>query len=220
MTRNTITMKDIFSTENSEDYEGVMNEGKDEVATSQGEWEGDGPDEQEITDISNVDTVDDILNDEVSGEIGSIEELEEVVDEEEIPDNSDVQDMTETLPDEVEEGDVEVDEDGVNVSEPVTVDIDEDGEELGIDPEQAIECIIRSREEDITIIRNDTEVTLGEKGEVSIDKTDNSDSGDDDTTDIGDDDSSDDNGDDSSDDSNDSSDGTSTESYDLMDLFI
>lgn len=173
-------------------------ENGESVVTDKGPDSDNGPKEQEVQSVQeDGKDVDEVFNEEHTDENpASVEDL----DEESIPSEQEVEKMSEEIPEPIEEGDTTMTEDGPDVENPPVVDENEtpneetppaldpeevvpptegEGEgnstdpnngEAGIDPVQALEAIIQSREEDIQIIKGDTQISIDEENKVSIDQ--------------------------------------------------
>lgn len=210
----------IFSQEDYEQDADYTPEDGTPVVDTKGDSDN-GPETEDPESLQNADQVDDTFNDEhTDPDPASVEELmaEEVPSEEEIEDtagdppptieDSDVTINADTV--EVQDSDVDVDANDASIdASDNAMDDAEAAGEVGVDPEQAIECIIRGREEDIRLIANGTEVNIDEQGNVGVDSNSGGDmdTGDNDNNDGGDDmNNGDDNNDNSDDDNNNSDD--------------
>lgn len=165
---------------------------------SKGSDPDSGPDVEKTENVENVPEVDEVFKDYVTDpEPASAEELEiengengttEIqVDEVEqltveAPGAIDSDDVTITEePTSDEEPAVEVSDANVNVTSTDSDEVVEEtpevkpteenpNGELGINIDQAIECLLRGREEEIQVIVGDTEVAIDEAGKVSVDQ--------------------------------------------------
>lgn len=202
-------LRSIFSTEDYEEQADHAPQDGDTVVTSKGDDSDNGPSEQDIiTPAEDGGDVDEIFNeDHTQDNPASVEELdddvapsEQEVEEmtEEIPEPP-VEGDLEVTSDGPEV--VESPEDNHNTDIDVTVEVEApadgsdvvpevEGEgtgdsldagngEAGIDPEQAIECILALEEGDIQIVKDGVQISIDEENKVSIDQ--NGESGSDDT---------------------------------------
>lgn len=159
-----------------------------------GEDPDSGPDVEKTEDVGNVSDVDEVFKDYVTDpEPASAEELEIENEDGSTEINVDeVEQLTVEAPGAIDADDVCIDEtpgadDAVEVTDANVSVTSTDSEqteeqpevepteenpdgELGINIDQAIECLIRGREEEIQVIVGDTEVSIDEAGKVSVDQ--------------------------------------------------
>lgn len=153
-----------------------------------------GPEVEKTENVENVPEVDEVFKDYVTDpEPASAEELEIENQDGSTEINVDeVEQLTVEAPgaidaddvciDEAEDSEnpVEVTDENANVSSTDSEPVEEQPKvepteenpngELGINIDQAIECLIRGREEEIQVIVGDTEVSIDEAGKVSVDQ--------------------------------------------------